>query len=107
LGDKVALITDGRFSGSTRGAMIGHVSPEAAEGGPIAVVKNGDLISIDIPKRRLNMEVSEDELKRRLEEWRSKKPKLKEAEGYLQRYRFFITSADKGAILKEPNGNSA
>ncbi len=105
LGDKVALITDGRFSGSTRGAMIGHVSPEAAEGGPIAVVKNGDLILIDIPKRRLNMEVSGDELKRRLDEWRSQPPKLKGAEGYLQRYRFFVTSADMGAILKEPNGD--
>lgn len=103
LGDRVALITDGRFSGSTRGAMIGHVSPEAAEGGPIAVVRDGDVISYDIPARNLSLEISDDELERRLNEWRSNPPKPKMVEGYLRRYRSLVTSANKGAVLVTPN----
>lgn len=103
LGDRVALITDGRFSGSTRGAMIGHVSPEAAEGGPIAVVRDGDVISYDIPARNLSLEISDDELERRLNEWRSNPPKPKMVEGYLRRYRSLVTSANKGAVLVTSN----
>ncbi|MHA1580284.1 MAG: dihydroxy-acid dehydratase [Candidatus Freyarchaeota archaeon] len=103
LGDRVALVTDGRFSGSTRGAMIGHVSPEAAEGGPIAVVRNGDVISYDIPARRLSLEVSNDELQKRLKEWRLNPPKPKEAKGYLKRYQSLVTSAGRGAVLETPN----
>ena len=84
LSESVALITDGRFSGGTRGPCIGHVSPEAAEGGPIAVVKNGDIITIDIPKRVLSVELSEQQLKKRLAEWKPKPPKI--TKGYLSRY---------------------
>jgi dihydroxy-acid dehydratase len=84
LSESVALVTDGRFSGATRGPCIGHVAPEAAEGGPIAVVKNGDMISIDISNRVLNVELSEREIKRRLEAWKPKKAKV--TKGYLTRY---------------------
>jgi dihydroxy-acid dehydratase len=84
LSESVALITDGRFSGATRGPCVGHVAPEAAEGGPIAVVRNGDMISIDISKRALNVELSEEEIKKRLEAWKPKKPKV--TKGYLTRY---------------------
>jgi dihydroxy-acid dehydratase len=84
LSESVALITDGRFSGATRGPCVGHVAPEAAEGGPIAVVKNGDMISIDISKRALNVELSEGEIKKRLEAWKPRKPKV--TKGYLARY---------------------
>ncbi len=98
LGDKVALITDGRFSGGTRGACIGHVSPEAASGGPIGVVQDGDEILIDIPARRLELLIPEDELKRRLENF---KPKRKEIPSpWLRRYAKLVTSASKGAILE-------
>ncbi|MFB0560999.1 MAG: dihydroxy-acid dehydratase [Candidatus Lokiarchaeia archaeon] len=103
LGDKVALITDGRFSGSTRGAMIGHVSPEAAEGGPIAVVRNDDVIAYDIPARKLSLEISKSEVEKRLNEWRSNPPKPKEVEGYLLRYRSLVSSANRGAVLETPN----
>lgn len=103
LGDKVALITDGRFSGSTRGAMIGHVSPEAAEGGAIAVVKNGDIISYNIPARQLSLEIPDEELRRRLKEWRDNPPKLKEVDGYLRRYQYLVTSTNRGALLETPN----
>jgi dihydroxy-acid dehydratase len=103
LGNKVALITDGRFSGGTRGACIGHVSPEAAAGGPIAALQNGDLISIDIPSRRLNVELSENELQKRLSELPVFEPKIKK--GYLARYSQMVTSASTGAILKTPEFN--
>ncbi len=96
----VALITDGRFSGASRGASIGHVSPEAAEGGPIAIVQNGDVIEIDIPNKRLELKVSDEELKRRLAEWRRPKPKV--TGGYLARYAALVTSAATGAVLKVP-----
>ena len=98
LGSSVALITDGRFSGASRGASIGHVSPEAAAGGPIALVEEGDIISIDINANTINMKVSDEELARRRANWT---PKVKEVSGYLKRYRALVTSADKGAILAE------
>ncbi len=97
LGDKVALITDGRFSGGTRGACIGHVSPEAADRGPIAALKNGDIISIDIPNYKLEVELSKEEIKKRLSELPLFIPKFKK--GYLSRYSKMVTSANTGAIL--------
>ncbi len=98
LGEEVALITDGRFSGASRGPCIGHVSPEAAAGGPIALIENGDKITIDIPNRRLDLDVSEKELVRRKERWSP--PMSKVRKGYLLRYSMLVTSADKGAVLK-------
>ena len=94
----VALITDGRFSGATRGASIGHVSPEAAEGGPIALVKDGDIISIDMNACTLTLEVSDEELERRKAEWKCPPPKVNT--GYLARYAKMVTSASEGAVLK-------
>ena len=98
LGSTVALITDGRFSGATRGASIGHVSPEAAAGGPIGLVKDGDIIEIDINANKINVKVSEEELAERRAGWTPNEPKIKT--GYLARYAALVTSADKGAILK-------
>ncbi len=98
LGSSVALITDGRFSGASRGASIGHVSPEAAVGGPIALIEEGDIISINIPENTINVKVSDDELAKRKENWTPKEPKVKT--GYLARYASMVTSADKGAILQ-------
>ncbi|MFQ5769111.1 MAG: dihydroxy-acid dehydratase [bacterium] len=97
LGDKVALVTDGRFSGGTRGACIGHVSPEAAAGGPIALLRDGDVISIDISNRKLDVELSEAELNQRRNQWRPPKPKV--TRGWLSRYASMVTSANTGAIL--------
>ena len=97
LGDSVALITDGRFSGASRGACIGHVSPEAAAGGPIALVMEGDRISIDLPRRRLELLVSEAELQRRRAAWKRPAPKV--GRGYLRRYAAQVTSASRGAVL--------
>ncbi len=97
LGSSVALITDGRFSGASRGASIGHVSPEAAVGGPIALVEEGDIISIDIPACSLNLKVSEEELAKRKEAWQPREPKV--TTGYLARYREMVTSGNRGAIL--------
>jgi dihydroxy-acid dehydratase len=97
LGESVALITDGRFSGATRGAAIGHISPEAMEGGLIALVEEGDIISIDIPSSKLELKVSEDEINRRRAAWVCPEPKVKH--GYLSRYAKMVSSADKGAIL--------
>jgi dihydroxy-acid dehydratase len=94
----VALLTDGRFSGGSRGAAIGHISPEAAEGGPIALVRNGDQIDIDIPGRKLNLLVSKEELKKRLSKW---KPPKKELKGYLKRYARLVTSASTGATFED------
>ncbi|MGO8988125.1 MAG: dihydroxy-acid dehydratase [bacterium] len=94
----VALLTDGRFSGGTRGAAIGHISPEAALGGPIGVVRNGDQIEIDIPGKRLNLLISNEELKERLSKWKAPKKKLK---GYLKRYARLVTSANTGATLED------
>ena len=98
LGESVALITDGRFSGATRGAAIGHVSPEAASGGTIGLVEEGDLISIDIPAHRVHLEVSDDVLAERKAKLVMPEPKVKT--GYLARYASLVTSADKGAVLK-------
>jgi dihydroxy-acid dehydratase len=100
LGDKVALITDGRFSGGTRGACIGHISPEAAERGPLAALKNGDIIHIDIPGKKLTVKLTEKELRARLRALKHFKPKIKK--GYLARYTHMVTSANSGAVLKIP-----
>jgi dihydroxy-acid dehydratase len=98
LGESVVLITDGRFSGGTKGPCIGHVSPEAAEGGPIAVVRNGDKIVLDIPSRKLEIKCSQAELKKRLSKWKPREPKIKS--GWLARYAKVVTSANTGAIVK-------
>ena len=98
LGSSVALITDGRFSGASRGASIGHVSPEAAVGGPIALVEEGDLIKINIKEKTLDFVVSDEELARRKAAWTPREPKV--TTGYLARYAAMVTSGDKGAVLK-------
>lgn len=98
LGSSVALITDGRFSGASRGASIGHISPEAAVGGPIALVEEGDIIAIDIPANAINVKVSDEVLAERRAKWQPREPKVKS--GYLTRYASMVTSADKGAILQ-------
>ena len=100
LGSSVALITDGRFSGASRGASIGHVSPEAAVGGPIALVQEGDIISINIPELSIQLEVSDEELAKRKAEWKPKEQK--ELTGYLKRYAAMVTSGNRGAILDLP-----
>ena len=97
LGDKVALVTDGRFSGGTRGACIGHISPEAAARGPIAALVDGDTISIDVNARQLNVELSDEEIKRRLEALPPFAAKVRSS--YLSRYAALVTSADTGAVL--------
>lgn len=98
LGSSVALITDGRFSGASRGASIGHVSPEAAVGGPIALVKEGDIISINIPENTLNVRISDEEMAKRRAEWQPREPKV--TTGYLARYHELVTSGNRGAILE-------
>lgn len=98
LSDSVALITDGRFSGGTRGPCIGHISPEAAEGGPLCIVQDGDTIEIDIPNRKIELKISEEELKKRKDAWTPPEPKVKH--GYLARYAKLVTSAATGAVLK-------
>ena len=100
LGSTVALITDGRFSGASRGASVGHVSPEAAVGGPIALVKEGDLIRIDIPSNSLELLVSDEELAERRAAWTPREPKI--TDGYLKRYSAMVTSGNRGAILEIP-----
>ena len=100
LGSSVALITDGRFSGASRGASIGHVSPEAAVGGPIALIEEGDVIKIDIPANTINVDVSDEVLKERAAKWQPREPKIKT--GYLARYASLVTSGNTGAILKSP-----
>ena len=97
LGDSVALITDGRFSGASRGASIGHVSPEAAVGGPIALIEEGDIIKIDIPNNSLNVDVTDEELSKRKEKWQPREPKI--TDGYLRRYAALVTSGNRGAVL--------
>lgn len=98
LGSSVALITDGRFSGASRGASIGHVSPEAAVGGPIALVEEGDIISINIPENKLEIKVSDEEMAARKAKWQPREPKV--TTGYLARYRELVTSGNRGAILE-------
>ncbi|MEA3493882.1 MAG: dihydroxy-acid dehydratase [Candidatus Margulisiibacteriota bacterium] len=97
LGESVALITDGRFSGGTRGACIGHISPEAAEGGPIAIIHDGDIIEIDIHKRKIDLKLSIDEINSRLAKWKAPKPKI--TTGWLGRYQKLVSSANTGAVL--------
>lgn len=100
LGSSVALITDGRFSGASRGASIGHVSPEAAVGGPIALVKEGDIIKINIPQMKLELDVTEEELAARKADWKPREPKV--TSGYLARYASMVTSGNRGAVLQMP-----
>ena len=100
LGSSVALITDGRFSGASRGASIGHVSPEAAVGGPVALIEEGDIIEIDIPNLKLNARISDEELARRKEKWQPREPEV--TTGYLARYAAMVTSGNRGAILEVP-----
>ena len=100
LGASVALITDGRFSGASRGASIGHVSPEAAVGGPIALIEEGDIIKIDIPANTINVDVSDEELAKRRENWQPREPKV--TSGYLARYASMVTSGNRGAVLEIP-----
>ena len=99
LSESVALITDGRFSGATRGPCIGHVAPEAAVGGPIGLLEEGDIIEIDVPKRKLDVKVSDEELAKRVKSWTAKEPKVKT--GYLARYSQLVQSAHKGSVLKK------
>ena len=99
LSESVALITDGRFSGGTRGPCIGHVSPEAMEGGPIAILKNGDRLKIDIPKRKIEVLISDKEIKERLSVWKKPEPKIRH--GYLARYAKLVSSAASGAIMSD------
>lgn len=103
LGSTVALITDGRFSGASRGAAIGHVSPEAAVGGPIALVHEGDSITIDIPSLSITLNVSDEELAKRKAEWKPREPKV--TTGYLRRYAAMVTSGNRGAVLEVPGEN--
>ena len=98
LGESVVLLTDGRFSGGTRGPCIGHISPEAAEGGPIAIVQNGDKILLDIHNRKLELKLSDQEIKKRLTAWKPREPKIKS--GWLARYAKVVTSANTGAVVK-------
>jgi len=98
LDKSVSLLTDGRFSGGTRGAAIGHISPEAAEGGPIGLIREGDIIYIDIPGKKLTLKVSNEEMAKRRKEFRPRPPAIRE--GYLARYARLVTSASTGAILK-------
>lgn len=101
LGSSVALITDGRFSGASRGASIGHVSPEAAMGGPIAFVEEGDIISINIPEYKLELKINDAEMEKRKAKWQPRKPKI--SEGYIGRYEKLVTTADRGAVLSVEN----
>ena len=103
LGSSVALITDGRFSGASRGASIGHVSPEAAVGGPIALIEEGDIISIDIPNLKLEVKVSDEEMQARKANWQPRQPKV--TTGYLARYAAMVTSGNRGAILEIPKAD--
>ena len=101
LGRSIALITDGRFSGASRGASIGHVSPEAAVGGPIALVEEGDIIKINIPENKLELAVSDEEMAARRAKWQPREPKV--TTGYLARYAAMVTSGNRGAILEVPH----
>jgi dihydroxy-acid dehydratase len=96
----VGLVTDGRYSGGTRGPCVGHVSPEAAAGGPIALVRNGDTITVDIPRRKIDLHVSKGELARRKKGWKAPKPKI--TTGWLARYAALVASGAQGAVLREP-----
>ena len=96
LGESVALVTDGRFSGATRGVAVGHTAPEAARGGPMAAVRDGDVISIDVAERRLDLELADKVIKERLAEWRAPKPRY--ATGVMAKYARMVSSASTGAV---------
>jgi len=105
LGDSVALLTDGRFSGATHGLMAGHVAPEAANGGPIAAVKDGDIIVFDIPKRTLTVDITDAELRKRLSSWRAPAPRY--TSGVMAKYALLVSSSSLGAITVVPASFSA
>jgi dihydroxy-acid dehydratase len=100
LGDSVALLTDGRFSGATHGLMAGHVAPEAVNGGPIAAVENGDVIEFDIPKRTLSVALSDAEIQRRLSTWKAPAPRYRS--GVMAKYALMVSSASQGAVTTPP-----
>jgi dihydroxy-acid dehydratase len=100
LGDSVGLLTDGRFSGATHGLMVGHVAPEAARGGPIAALADGDVVVFDIEKRRLDVELADEEIKNRLANWREPEPRYKQ--GVFAKYAALVSSASEGAITRVP-----
>jgi dihydroxy-acid dehydratase len=100
LGESVALLTDGRFSGATRGFMVGHVAPEAARGGPIAAVANGDKIVFDIPNRKLNVELTDEEIGRRLASWKAPAPRF--SSGVMAKYAYLVSSSSRGAVTALP-----
>ena len=103
LGSSVALITDGRFSGASRGASIGHVSPEAAVGGPIALVEEGDIIKINIPALTIELDVPEEVLAKRKANWEARQPRI--TTGYLARYAAMVTAGNRGAVLEVPKSS--
>ena len=98
LGDSVALVTDGRFSGATRGLMVGHVSPEAARGGPIGLVRDGDIVTIDVDERRLELELTDSELEARRADWQAPEPRV--SRGVLAKYARHVASASRGAVTR-------
>jgi dihydroxy-acid dehydratase len=100
LGDSVALITDGRFSGATHGLMVGHIAPEAARGGPLAALRDGDTVTVDVAKRQLNVELAEAEIVQRLKAWRAPEPRY--ATGVFAKYAALVSSASEGAITRPP-----
>ena len=104
LGDSVALLTDGRFSGATHGLMAGHVAPEAAHRGPIAAVQDGDTIVFDIPKRELNVEITDDEIQRRLSTWKAPAPRF--TSGVMAKYALLVSSSSLGAVTTVPTGGA-
>jgi dihydroxy-acid dehydratase len=104
VGGEVALLTDGRFSGGTRGLCIGHVSPESAEGGPIGLIRDGDMVCIDLPERKLDVELSPAELRSRREQWTAPEPRY--TRGWLARYAAMVTNAGRGAVLELPTARS-
>ena len=105
LGDTVALLTDGRFSGATHGLMAGHIAPEAAVGGPIAAIHDGDTVVFDIPKRSLSMEVTDTEIQKRLASWTAPKPRF--AHGVMAKYALLVSSSSLGAVTSVPAGFSS
>jgi dihydroxy-acid dehydratase len=105
LGDSVALLTDGRFSGATRGLMVGHVAPEAATGGPIAAINDGDTIVFDVPKRTLNVTLTDTEIQRRLSTWKPRQPRF--TSGVMAKYALLVSSSSLGAITVVPKSFSS
>jgi dihydroxy-acid dehydratase len=104
LGDSVALLTDGRFSGATRGLMAGHVAPEAAQGGPIAALADGDMVVFDIPNRKLDVELTAEQIQQRLANWKAPAPRF--TSGVMAKYAFLVSSASRGAVTALPETNT-